>query len=188
MRCEGHPVLWFLLLFGLTPIHTCHLHNAGAEPVDCDRYCVSDCCALPIQPDTKSPSLFRVLSSFPLYEYGTISRNYGVGLLLLFWFCVGYRREPRQSWIGSAVLLSLLANTSVYGAMIAMAFAVSFIMIPAIAMKNSGKPLSLSAQSVIVTLILLVGFTIAILQMHPPPDTFKTWEICIPAFLPSRRQ
>jgi len=175
MRYEGHPALWFLLLFGLTRfthvIFTMQVLNLVIATGT--AYLIAA-----HSPFSRLQKVLLCFGYFPLYEYGTISRNYGVGLLLLFWFCVAYHPDRRQSWVGSAVLLSLLANTSVYGAMIAISFAVSFMVIPAIATKDGGKSRFFrSAYSGKVALILLIGLMLAILQMHPPPDTFITWKL-----------
>jgi hypothetical protein len=62
--------------------------------------------------------LLLCFSYYLLYEYTVISRSYGLEFLLAFAFCVLYpRRETRLPWM--ALLLFLMANTNLYGAILA---------------------------------------------------------------------
>ncbi len=56
----------------------------------------------------------------PLYEYTLISRNYGLGICLLFAFCVVFSSRY-QTYLILAVLLGLIANVNVYSLLISMA-------------------------------------------------------------------
>lgn len=169
MRYEGHPVLWFLMLYAVTRftrwLPAMQLLNVGIA--SCTAYLVAE-----YSPFTRFQKVLFCFGYFPLYEYGTISRNYGVGLFLLFLFCVWYRPDSKQEWIIGAVFLSLLANTSVYGTMIAIAFAASFFAFPALLAADTRSFLSQRATHAWTgALIFCISLVAAIAQMHPPADT-----------------
>jgi hypothetical protein len=169
MRYEGHPPLWYLLLYAITrftkwvpAMQLLNLVIATGTAYLVARY----------SPFTKFQKVLLCFGYFPLYEYGTISRSYGIGLFFLFWFCAWYRPDRKQNWLIAALLLSLLANTSVYGTMIAMAFAVSLFALPAIAAEDTRGFLALRATHVRAAALIFCGcIAIAVAQMHPPPDT-----------------
>lgn len=58
---------------------------------------------LRFSPFTKLQKLLFSLGYFPLYEYGTISRNYSLSILLIFLFCVFFKPKQKNylllSWI-----------------------------------------------------------------------------------------
>ena len=69
------------------------------------------------------PRWLRVLFAlgyFPLFEYGVLSRSYSLGLLLVVAVLIFAGRRPRR-WGVIGGLLGLLALTSVYGVMLAVA-------------------------------------------------------------------
>jgi len=169
IRYEGHPPVWFLLLYVITRF----THWAGAmQLLNLAIATATTYLIAAYSPFTRMQKVLLCFGYFPLYEYGTISRNYAVGLLFLFWFCAWYRPDRKQNWVVAMLLLSLLANTSVYGAMIAMAFAFSFFAFPAATSGGMRKFLAERGTHVGVgALVFLAGIAIAILQMHPPPDS-----------------
>ena len=59
---------------------------------------------------------------FP-YEYATISRNYGAGILLTFVFCALFAAQKRKRYLVLSTVLFLLMQTSVFGLLLALAFA-----------------------------------------------------------------
>ena len=114
---EGHPVLWYLLLraaynvFG-SPLVLPVLSGiiAAAAVALMLRYS-------PLAPGQKALLSFGV---FFIYEYSVMSRNYGLGVLILFIMAATY------SWrfahpIRWGLLLALLANTSLHAAVLMLA-------------------------------------------------------------------
>ncbi len=168
MRYEGHPPLWFLLLFVVTRftkwVTAMQLLNVviatGTAYLIAAR-----------SPFSKLQKILLCFGYFPLYEFGVISRNYGIGLFLLVWFCASYRPDRKQNWIIPALLLSLLANTSVYGSIIAITFAASLFVFPAIIARDRREFLAEKASHPwTAALIFVACLAIAIIQMHPPTD------------------
>jgi len=119
-RYEGHPFLWYYVLYLVSRLSssfvTLHFVTVALVVTAAGLW-------LRYAP---LPRILRVLllgSYYLVYEYGVISRTYALGLLLTFWFCALY--HPRRiRYVPSAILLSLLAATSMYGMLMAVALGV----------------------------------------------------------------
>jgi len=123
MRTEGHPALWYLLVFAVSrwfhdPVSMQLLHLAiGAG---------SAALILGYAPFSARIRILLCFSYFVFYEYTIISRNYGVEFLLAFAFCALHRARARPTWL--ALVLFLLANTHLYGAILAASLALFAIL------------------------------------------------------------
>jgi hypothetical protein len=118
MRYEGHPPGWHLLLFVLTrfthnPIAMQFLNGAimVAAMVLLLKYA-------PLPPLQKALAPWGY---FFLFEYGTISRSYGLGVLLLFVLAALFPLRWKKPLLCTAVLC-LLMQTSLYGMLLALAW------------------------------------------------------------------
>jgi hypothetical protein len=118
LRYEGHPPLWYLLLYGVSratssfaAMRVLHVAVAAAAVFVFARYA----------PFSRLQKCLFAFGYFPFYEYGVICRNYGLGLLALFGFCAAFRPGPHKNYLRLAVLLALLVQTNVYAVMIAAA-------------------------------------------------------------------
>ena len=116
-RYEGHPILWFLLLMGVKQIsgslfamQFLHVSIATAAVYLFLRY----------SPFTRIQKILFILGYYSFYEYLIISRNYGIGVLLIFAYCVLMKDEKRNQLLIGAVLF-LLAQTSIFGLIISIA-------------------------------------------------------------------
>ena len=113
-RYEGHPLLWHLMLYPLA-----HL-AAGPQAMQVLHWAIAVGVAALVLLRSPFPAWGRVLlvfSYFPLYEYGTISRNYALtvlGLWLAF-AALARRRSPLAVAAGGA----LAANASPMGLVLA---------------------------------------------------------------------
>ncbi|HEX5708379.1 MAG TPA: hypothetical protein VFX96_13835, partial [Pyrinomonadaceae bacterium] len=122
MRYDGHPPLWYLLLYAASRV--------TSDPLAMKLLHVSVATASVLifarrAPFTRLQKTLFAFGYFPLYEYAAISRNYALGVLCLFAFCAAYRASASEkNYFVLSLMLALLANTSAYGLMIALAFAV----------------------------------------------------------------
>jgi hypothetical protein len=163
MRYEGHPPLWYLLLYGVTRVtanpagmQTLHLAIASAAVFVLARFA----------PFSRLQKCVFVLGYFPLYEYGVISRSYGLGLLVLFGFCAAFRAGPEKNYPLLAVLLAVLVQTNVYQVMIAAALVLGIFVemggfrgIPIFLKSDVGRRiagLALLAASVVSVAVVMV--------------------------------
>jgi hypothetical protein len=115
MSTEGHPVLWYALNFALARITSdplaMQLLNLAAATAAVFVF-------LRRAPFPPIQRLAFCFGYYLLYEFTVISRGYALGLLLVFAFCSRFARVRRVDWL-AAGLLFLLANTTLYGTIVA---------------------------------------------------------------------
>lgn len=111
---EGHPVLWYLLLYIGKVITDVPL----ILPII--SITIAFAAMVVFMFFAPFPYWFRCLFIFcglPLYEYSVMARNYGISMLLLFVAAALYRnRNKHPLWL--AFVLALLANTNVFSAIL----------------------------------------------------------------------
>ena len=167
LRYEGHPGLWYILLFLLTRF----THNPFSMQI------LHICIATGViyifarfSPFTPLQKLLFTFGYFPFYEYALISRSYGLGVLLIFSFCALFKfRYKNYLWL--LITLFLLANTSWYGFIIAFSLAMT-VLLDFIIYKNSAVKLFFSSKkSYFAVAALLVVIPLVIWQLIPPLDS-----------------
>jgi hypothetical protein len=108
MRDEGHPALWYLLLYAA-------YHLTGSmlvlKPVSLAIAWGAAWIWLRHSPLPLHQRALFLFGQLPLYEYSVMCRNYGLGMLLVFVACVFWRERFRRP-VRLAVVLALLANSS----------------------------------------------------------------------------
>ncbi|OWY69450.1 hypothetical protein B7486_20555 [cyanobacterium TDX16] len=162
LRYEGHPSLWYIFLYAITrftdnplAMQLFHLLITSGTIYVFAKF----------SPFTKLQKILFTFGYFPFYEYHLISRNYSLGILLIFLFCHIFTRQKRN-YIVLSVILAFLANTNVYSLIIAISLAVTIIFEKFLnRSSNFNKRLSL-----INIAILTCGIAMAILQIIPPND------------------
>jgi hypothetical protein len=111
---EGHPILWYLVLYiGKSIVDTPLVLPFASIIIGFSAVVVF----MLLSP---FPFWFRclfVFSALPIYEYSVMARNYGISMLLLFVGAVLYRRRLQYPW-ALAFTLALLANTNVHSAIL----------------------------------------------------------------------
>jgi len=115
MRTEAHPVLWYALNFLVTRFShdplSMQLTNLLIGAVAVAVFLAW----APFGPLQRALFCFGY---FPFYEFTIISRNYALQLMLTFVFCALFARA-RHAWVRQAVVLALLAQTHLYGTVLA---------------------------------------------------------------------
>jgi uncharacterized membrane protein YiaA len=172
---EGHPLLWYICLYGLNLItdnplimQIFHLLIALGVVVLFTKF----------SPFSILHKFLFSFSYFSFFEYGIISRGYSLGVLFTFLFCYFYRRS-KKNHVLLACLLVGLANTSAYG--LALSGALSLLLVSDILTNlNSARRRFLSVrQAVIGICILLLGWLASFLQIARPllnnPNPPQSW-------------
>ena len=166
LRYEGHPGLWHGLLYLVSavadrPLGMQLLHlaiAAGAVYV-----------FLRFAPFGRLEKLLFTFGYFPLYEYATISRNYGLGVLLVFCFCAVWGSGIRN-YLLQGFILFLLAQTSVHGLLLAVSLGVMVVF----ELVCQGRWRELSSrrkrQFAVGACVLGLGVIVSVLQLLPPAD------------------
>jgi hypothetical protein len=160
---EGHPALWFLLLWPVTRI----TGNPAAMQVL--NVAVAGATALLIARFAPAPRWIRAaaaLGYFVVYEYGSIARNYALGVLALCAFCAAFPGRRARPVLAGA-LLAIAADTSLPACVLAIA-ALLALVVEAIA-RPPEPPRRLSTAAGLG--IAAVGIALSIAQMNPPEDT-----------------
>jgi hypothetical protein len=166
LRYEGHPPLWHLLLYALTrfttsiaAMQTLHLLMAATTVYLVARY----------SPFPLLAKLLFPFGYFPLFEYGIISRNYQLVLLLSIAFCTlwGHRRT---AYLGQGCILALLCLSHVLGVIIAGGFGL-ILLLDALLTREGRTGIAHHPWRFTAGLVLAIaGATIAIKLLIPPPD------------------
>lgn len=163
----GHPSLWYLLLFALSSLTQdpramalLHLFIASLSVYLFLRY----------SPFTPLQKGLFVFGYFPFYEYALISRAYALGLFFALLFCAVFQTRKKTYWV-LALILVLMANTSAYGAMMAIVLGVA-LAAEAILEREARRTLSERKGDAALSLaIWFFGIAIAILSMIRPGDS-----------------
>jgi len=119
MRYDGFPALWYVFLWGLSFI--------SSSPLVMQLFHFVCSFAAQLLVMTRSPFSGRmklaILAGYYIsFEYCVISRAYVLGVLFLFMFCAFYEWLSEHPAVKGGIL-GLLANTSIYGAMVSLVFA-----------------------------------------------------------------
>lgn len=168
LRYEGHPAPWYLLLFLITRfthnpmwMQVAHVGIASLGVFLLARFA----------PFSRTQKSLYTFGYFPFYEYGVISRNYSLSVVVLFLYCVLVTRA-RKNYLLLGLTVFMLAETT----------AVALVLAPALGLyallayrQEQGswlrgdrrKRRQLLAGAVIAT----VGSVGSLLQLLPPADT-----------------
>jgi len=168
LKYEGHPGLWHLLLLPLTRVshsptamQPLHLLLATSTIFVFARY----------SPFGAVQKLLFSFGYFPFYEYSIISRNYGLGVLLIFVFCSLFERRYTKFLVISLVLF-LLCHTSVFALIIAIVLFCSLLFDFCYYQRiHKSFDRSDTCKVYVGFLIITLGIVTAVLQLIPPPDS-----------------
>ena len=163
---ERHPALWYLNLYLLSRLsempmvmQVFHILLATAGIYLFTRFA----------PFTNLQKSCFAFGYFPFYEYGVISRGYVMGLVCLFAFCALQSRAQKYSLV-QACALALLANTSVFGAMIAFAFGI-YLVVDWLTVVRATQGSEKSRTLLLSLFIVGLGAATSIVQIIPPSDS-----------------
>jgi hypothetical protein len=167
-RYEGHPIGWYLPLYALSrftrnPMAMQVVHGliASAAVVVFARGA----------PFTRLQRLLFAFGVFPLFEFGMVSRCYALGLLLLgmlLWAFHAKASGGRRRSIAASILVMLLASTSLYGLLIAVAYVMAWS-VREFAARRAGDGMKLGYREALAAAICLAGIAAAAWQVVPPP-------------------
>lgn len=171
-RYEGHPILWYLLLMLskqvlAAPISMQILHVLLAT--------AAVFILLKYSPFSNSQKLLLIFGYYPFYEYSTISRNYGMGVLLIFVYCALFKN--RQKYIlPIGITLFLLAQTNIFGLIISLAAIASLLAGYLLELKR-GRALPSAWAFCLGLAIAILGVLCSAWEMSPPADSgfAKEW-------------
>jgi len=165
-RYDGHPLLWYLGPFVLSRV--------TENPVSMQMYhlflaTLSVWIFLEHAPFTRLQRVLFVFGYFPFYEFAIISRDYAIGILLLF-LIAAFWSKRRDRFALLYLLLFLLAQTNLFGLLFACVFSgalfLEFLWIRW--RKGTGPTWSCLALGMAW---ILTGILVSALEMMPPDDS-----------------
>ncbi|MGB3532886.1 MAG: hypothetical protein WBA13_05150 [Microcoleaceae cyanobacterium] len=163
MRYEGHPGLWHLCLYGLSQItnnplimQVFHLFISS----------IIVCLIVKFSPFSPLHKFLLSFGYYTFYEYTIISRNYNLGVLFVFLFCILYSRDKIKP-ILLAILLALMANANVFAFILSIAL--SLTLVDYIYSQIQANKFSHNRQKIFISLfILFSGWGLSVLQIVRP--------------------
>lgn len=158
---EGHPLLWYALLrVGHEVTGSQHVMPVLAAAIGIGAAWV----ILRQAPFTQPLRLLAVFGAFLAYELTVVARNYGIGVLFIVSACAVRDRYPNRPLV-PAIVLVLLANTSVHGAVAA---AVLGLVLFVDTIRHRGN--SSLAGPVAGILLVTAGIGLALATASPSPE------------------
>ena len=161
-RYEGHPMLWFVLVWPLTkvwsnPIAIQVLHG-----------CLAVATAYLIvfrSPFTLVEKVLILFSYYFIYEYVAISRNYQIGVLLICLICVLWKNLDKN-FLTVSLLLFLLFQTNIFAFLVGLGMSLGLLV-----EEYQTKSLwPLTGKHLVAALLILVGIFLTSRAM-PPADS-----------------
>jgi hypothetical protein len=176
IRYEGHPALWYLLLWPLAQINRSPVMMQGAQLV-----IATGTLALVLwrSPFTTLQKVLFAGGYFMVFEYGTLSRSYSLGFFFLALTCS--IASTRHRWPWSNVTLALLALTSAFGALVAVAVLIGLIVDDAVRRWRGGGARTLGAAPLVRVggglVVTVAAFVVSYAQAAPPGDAgvYRSW-------------
>jgi hypothetical protein len=177
LELEAQAGMWHLLLWCLSKI--------SMNPVIMQfvHFAIGTATVVLVMRSAPFPRLIRMLVVMGYYfsfEYLLISRNYVLGVFLVVLFCSLYEKVKQQPTIGG-IVLGVLANTSIFGAVISLSLLIGLLID-----KRKEDELSPEGSSVVkkyyVTLIsvymmLFLGIVLTML-LRQSPD-LEGWHLTV---------
>lgn len=165
LHYEGHPALWYLFL---RPIAQAVRDPRWIQPI---ALLLSCCTVYVFGRFAPFSRLIRVLFAFGyfvVYGWTIVARSYGLGLTLAVVLCVLIAR-PRPRYRSAAIVLALLANTSVYGAMIVVACVIALVADAFVAPSGVARRDRLRRVAT-PAVVGMAAVLFAAMQVRPAPD------------------
>lgn len=160
-RYEGHPPLWYILLWVVSKF----THDVSY--IQLVQFMIANAVVFLVLFYSPFSVLIKALIPFGyffLFEYGVISRNYAIAVLLAFSICILLHRNFKQKLFLYYALLFLLSNTHLLAMLLAVSLHFYFLL--AGYTKNKNK-----ANLLVHALIGIVILLPSLYFIFPPPDS-----------------
>ncbi|WP_064694799.1 hypothetical protein [Rhizobium aegyptiacum] len=161
MHGEGHPALWYILLRAA--------HGVVGSPVvlkivalmvaTVSAYLLVFRLKLPL-----SIMLLSLFSSFSIFDYAAMSRNYGISMLVVFLIVLSWKRGLRNG-ILLGLLFALLANTNVHSVVLVGGFLAYWFF--DLVLARPRPPLSAFRAFATAAAIAAAGVVLCFLTVYP---------------------
>jgi len=157
-RYEGHPKLWYMILFALQKFTDNVLYMRLLHLIIASSTVFVFCFYSPL---SLSKNILFCFGYFFAYEYSIISRNYAIEMLLLFLSMGIYLKNPQRSIIPVSILIFLILQANAFAVILGLSF-FGYIFL---SMKRSEL---LKRKSMIAGCIVLTGLAVFLVTTVPP--------------------
>lgn len=165
-RYEGHPMLWHTLLYGIShftnDIFAMQILSVVLAGTTVFLFCY-------VSPFAWYQKVLFSFGFYPLFQYGILSRSYGLVMLCVVLFAALVSRNPRR--IMTWLVLVFMANTSATGFVLACCFAASIVFRELL--EGAGVVGTIKKYATGLSLLAL-GLILAAWQIYPEPDNNYT--------------
>lgn len=168
LKYEGHPPIWHLCLMVITRIWN---NPFGMQVFHLLLATGTTFCVVSYSPFSRLQNWLFVFGYFSVFEYSLIARNYAIAVLIIV--IVSSLSRRRFEWFGLiAVLLGILCQACVHGAIIAIAFYTS-LMAEYLLRRTRGLDFERlpTHQLVVGSVLFFAALGASFLQMLPPSDS-----------------
>lgn len=158
---ETHPALWYLIAF---PLAKLGLPYVSLRIVHLAIVFAALCVFLLEAPFSRLEKWLYPFGYFVLYEYGTLTRNYAILLLVLYLIAATWRTRFEKPLLHGALLL-LLTQTLAHGVLLAGVLSAAYGIEWIFRERKAAGYLPLAALA-----LAALGALLAYLQIAPKPD------------------
>ena len=169
IRYEGHPILWYLLLYIGKSIVDTPLILPITSIVIASAAVTIFMLRSPFPLWMKASFLF---SALPLYVYSVKARNYGISMLLLFLAAALYRHR-RKYWLRLSLVLALLANTNIHATILTSVLLAVWAWDEWSARRSAPDEM-IGRPFLVAVAIVGLGILLGVIAVMPPHDTILT--------------
>lgn len=167
VKYEGHPLLWYLCLWGLNQL------TPNPLAMQIFHWLIATICFsifILFSPFNRQQKILFTLGYLPIYEYSLISRNYSIGVLSIFLFCWCFPSR-QKTYLPLAIILAVMANTNAYCLLISMALAVT-LAVEYIFKVHFDYEMQADTINIMIALVIFgLGIGASVLMLTPPVDS-----------------
>jgi hypothetical protein len=167
LRYSGHPSLWYLGLYGFSKVTH---HPFAMQAFHVGVASLAAAVFLYRSPFRIEEKILFTFGYFLFFEYLTISRNYSLGVLLLFVFCALFPFRQKHYLLLSCLLI-LLAQTNIHG--LILSICLGLVVFGEYVLKRMQSVFAVVQVHQVVGGVSLwcCGLLVSIIQLIPPPDS-----------------
>ncbi len=161
LKNEGHPILWYFLLY---LAHSIYPSPLVLPIVSIIVATLAGAVFFRFAPFPTPIKLIWLLGFYPIYEYSVSSRNYGIGMLLLWLYLAAFPQRLKKPYLVTLLLL-LLANANLYSFLISIALSLSLL--AEVLLNKKDPPVTKAKPFLVSGFILFTGLIVSAISMKP---------------------
>ncbi len=167
IKVHGHPALWYLVVKAVQQVLPSPF---GMALSNLFFITMAVFLLLKYSPFNRLQTVLLSFSYFILYEYGTISRNYGMSVFFIFAVCALYSQREKYT-IHIAILLAISCSIHSMNIVLACCFVFLFAAEKMFRVKSTSENSIPNSHLLMGAFILMIGVFLAFNQAIPSKDS-----------------